>query len=584
MEEKSKKRRDWIKNITIIFLVVMLLLTFFSNTIMNYSLPEVSAQYTSSGNVLSRVRGTASVEAVQPYDIKIEEKRKVEEVKIKTGDTIKKGQVLFILGDSDGTALDEAQDALDTAVYEYDSKRLKDPESTGSGALDIQFAKEDYNNAVEDLREAKEKSDKYDSDKRKLESGIKSVEKKIAGYAQDVRDVEKQKTSTTRLKTKTEKELEQVTALTSTIIGKYKLEENTKYVKEWEAVLKENDNVEQLKALDDLNFGAYDLAIRSAEKLLKKAQNVLIGYLNADIDKLTETIDSYALKVEEIKANSDTKTKELEEKKAKLAALEKVDVTAAEKAVDTTKRAYKKLVDEVDKKEDTSSNAEELVNLELNNMQKKIARLREKVDRLKESTATNEVVSKVAGIVSTVGYVAGDITTLETPLAVIELTDRGYAAKLSVTTEQSKLVREGSVAEILNVWGAEITATLSSIKDDTNNPGKNKILTFDIVGDVTLGQSLELAVGEKGGFYDVVVPNSAIHEDSKGKFLLTVQVKSSPLGNRYVATRLDIEVIVADETSSAISGSATGGEFVISTSTKPIEPGMQVRLVEGGDV
>lgn len=39
MNENTKKRREWIKNAAIVFLVIMLILTFFSNTIMNYSLP-----------------------------------------------------------------------------------------------------------------------------------------------------------------------------------------------------------------------------------------------------------------------------------------------------------------------------------------------------------------------------------------------------------------------------------------------------------------------------------------------------------------------------------------------------------------
>ena len=42
---KKRGRRDWVKNAIIIFLAVLLVLTFFSNTIMNYSLPEVAAQY-----------------------------------------------------------------------------------------------------------------------------------------------------------------------------------------------------------------------------------------------------------------------------------------------------------------------------------------------------------------------------------------------------------------------------------------------------------------------------------------------------------------------------------------------------------
>ena len=45
LTKKYQKRKDRIKNIAIIFLVIMLLLTFFSNTIMNYSLAEVETAF-----------------------------------------------------------------------------------------------------------------------------------------------------------------------------------------------------------------------------------------------------------------------------------------------------------------------------------------------------------------------------------------------------------------------------------------------------------------------------------------------------------------------------------------------------------
>ena len=48
-ENSGKKRREWVKNAAIIFLSVMLVLTFFSNTFMNYSLPEVAAQWNDHG-------------------------------------------------------------------------------------------------------------------------------------------------------------------------------------------------------------------------------------------------------------------------------------------------------------------------------------------------------------------------------------------------------------------------------------------------------------------------------------------------------------------------------------------------------
>jgi hypothetical protein len=78
------------------------------------------------------------------------------------------------------------------------------------------------------------------------------------------------------------------------------------------------------------------------------------------------------------------------------------------------------------------------------------------------------------------------------------------------------------------------------------------------------------------------VPNSAVREDSNGSFVLVVIAKSSPLGNRYVAKRADVQVLAADDTNSAVSGGVSSSDFVISNSTKPIESGMQVRLAENG--
>jgi multidrug efflux pump subunit AcrA (membrane-fusion protein) len=76
-------RKDKIKNITIIFLLVMLILTFFSNTIMNYSLVEVSTQQVTSGQITSKVRGSGSVEASESYSVTIEETRKIATVNVK---------------------------------------------------------------------------------------------------------------------------------------------------------------------------------------------------------------------------------------------------------------------------------------------------------------------------------------------------------------------------------------------------------------------------------------------------------------------------------------------------------------------
>ena len=50
-EQVVKLKRGWVKNAAIVFLSIMLVLTFFSNTILNRSLPVVAARYVESGTI-----------------------------------------------------------------------------------------------------------------------------------------------------------------------------------------------------------------------------------------------------------------------------------------------------------------------------------------------------------------------------------------------------------------------------------------------------------------------------------------------------------------------------------------------------
>ena len=60
-------RRAWVKNAAIVFLIVLLLLTFFSNTILNYSLPEVSVQYASYDSITNAIKVSGTVKANESY-------------------------------------------------------------------------------------------------------------------------------------------------------------------------------------------------------------------------------------------------------------------------------------------------------------------------------------------------------------------------------------------------------------------------------------------------------------------------------------------------------------------------------------
>ena len=120
MKKLEGNRKDWIKNILIIFLVVLLLLTFFSNTIMNYSLAEVSSTYITSGSISTAIRGTGTIQSVDPYNVTISEGRKVESVNVKKGDTVAKGDVLFVLEKGESTEVADAKKAYQDLLASYD--------------------------------------------------------------------------------------------------------------------------------------------------------------------------------------------------------------------------------------------------------------------------------------------------------------------------------------------------------------------------------------------------------------------------------------------------------------------------------
>ena len=119
MAEEKKLKRGWVKNVAIIFLAVLLVLTFFSNTIMNRSLPEVAVQYTQAGTITAKIRGTGTVTANSSYNVSVEQTRKVASVAVKVGDTVAVGDLLFTLADEESEELKAAKEQLDALNLQY---------------------------------------------------------------------------------------------------------------------------------------------------------------------------------------------------------------------------------------------------------------------------------------------------------------------------------------------------------------------------------------------------------------------------------------------------------------------------------
>ena len=134
MDEKKPKKREWVKNAAIIFLAVMLVLTFFSNTILNRTLPEVVTRYVEPNSIDAKVRISGTVSARENYDVIIDQTRKVAAVNVKLGQEVSTGDVLFTLESGDSEELEQAKRDLEDAQLAYQRFLLNMPDSSADYA------------------------------------------------------------------------------------------------------------------------------------------------------------------------------------------------------------------------------------------------------------------------------------------------------------------------------------------------------------------------------------------------------------------------------------------------------------------
>lgn len=652
----ENKRREWVKNAIIIFLVIMLLLTFFSNTIMNYSLPEISAQQIEQGGTLSeQIRGSGTVEANQSYEVKMGETRKIASVEVKVGDEVEKGQTLMKLEDSDSEELTTAEKELDTAEKALREAKKSYAEALLSAGFDYRTDELDIENQEEALAGLKEDLAKiadyqkaYESAKeevRKIQAEVREIEKESKEYQNTVAAIsdenryselsaedyerltaaKKKFENAEKAKTKTEEKIKKYesdianggdeTAINNArkAVEQKQLEISNLNTKLNDAFAADNPDMSTINGIRDQIAQAeldlkylqeeYDnVASKSTEydrtkQLLtgeqqtlkrnetsydnaKKSLEDLIAEIKRDASQKAEDAES---RLEEAKLRlEDAQAAETEAKeKASVSEDEQEDkIREAENALEKAKIALSQKQKEDAVKSGKDSLAIQALQDGITDAEKDVAYAEEQIEKLKKNSVGAEITAPVGGKIISLGFVAGEEAAKEAVAATIEMSEKGYAMSITVTAEQARKVKSGDTAEVQYFWGGEANVVLQSIKPDEKNPSKSKILNFSVTGDVTPGQTLQISMGSKGQMYDYIVPNSSVREDNNGKFVLAVVAKSSPLGNRYTAERVAVEVLASDDTKSAVSGGFTGGEMIISTSSKPIEAGMQVRFAE----
>ena len=586
MEDKSRKKKEWIKNFAIIFLAVLLVLTFCSNTIMNYSLPEVAAQYCMSGSITNKVSGNGYVEAQDPYKVVFKQTRKVDSVAVRTGDEVKKGDVLYVLEKGESEELKEARKAVDAAKEEYEkyiianrvSSAITDAVQDGSAgdlsnnqaAITSSEKRKDNLKAAYD--KAQDELDKYTNGNAKTYEEYKKrdeIQEALSQWERQLSNTESDWSAVTyEEKTLLETAEADIVSTAESYNASTPVYNNAKS-KYDSAKSVYDSNPESESALADYEAAKaeYDAA-EGTYTSAKAAYEAAVAALDKDpVKKIKLKRDSYNTakgKVTEYTNLLAEANKVINEKKEDLTN----KVTLAKDEYEKADKNYNELITNMDTKYAAAAYV------------KKIEEAEAKVKELEEGDEGSlEITAPVAGTIVSMAFVAGETIQTGSEVATIQIAGKGFTMSLTVPNEQAVLVSVGDEAEVSNGWWyTDVHARVSSIKPDPTNPSKQKVIKFEVEGDVSSGQSLSVTVGQKTANYDIIVPSSAVREDTNGKFVLRVNAKSTPLGNRYIAERVEVKVLAEDATRTAISGDLSGWEYIITTATRPIEDGQQVRL------
>ena len=564
--EMKPKNREWVKNAAIILLAGLLVLTFFSNTIMNRNLPEVSTQYVTDGSINVKVRCSGVVAANGNHQVKAGETREIRAVMVKTGQKVEPGDVLFVLGSGDKTELEQAQEQLQQLQNSYSRTALGGSSSDYTAdQLRVDAAERAYEEAKQAL-EAMDPLGNEDSDAyRKLQKDLEKAEAR-RDAAKEAYDKVVADAGTALA----DAEAERLSAEQDVILKEQNLQEGSEPLpgqdeagneKTLEDYLAEpGETAAYLESLPETDLDRVskwrDLEQKTAA--VDGAKDALNALSSEELDAAQAQVD--AIRKEMTQYNSTPAYKE------------------AEKAVEEARLNYLDLKAALDARKQADAKSNASVGIELQDLSRQIEEQKKKIEELSGGEG-NQIQANVAGTVQSIECTAGDTVLKDTPLCVIEVPDMGYSLTCSVTNDQATRLKVGDSASITNYyWGSEITATLESIRVDPKNPQTNKLLTFDVSGSVTAGTELSVSVGQRSANYDTVVPKSAIHNDNNGYFVLKIESKSSPLGNRYIARRVSVEILAQDDSSAAVLGDLNWGDYVVVTSGAPIKNGDLVRL------
>lgn len=524
----------------VLFLALMWVCTLVSKTIYASKLPQVQAAEAEKKRIEHIVESDGIIKQGSDRAIHTLAGLRVEQIRVRAGDEVEKGEVLFTL-DKEDLAEIIGQKELEAAKLEYQIGDLQ-----RNRQLDAEEKSRQQERAGEDYVTAAEAAERGIS---RADDALQEADQKLQKHLEDGISV-----TSREEREKAEREYDDwvrhASELENTVSG------NRVSVAEMEkrlAELQENGSGEEIaKAREEL---------KAAQEKLQSAQEAYEKYQENPVKKPDFTSEDAAKKAWETE-------KESLEGGVKSAGYGKEDaLTAGEAGIRDAQR----------NREDAqaASRADstlEIYRMELKNLKTEIEKYRGIYQ------AEGQVVSEVDGTVTRINLTAGERTT-DGAAVVCADKEIPYQFETLLNGEQKKYVNQGDTVT-LKTSRAEEELEVDYMEEDGG--GSYRAVVYLPQGKGELGMSGTMRRSAASESYNCCIPVEALHSETGGRyFVYIISEREGILGKECYAQLRYVEVLDQNDRYAALAdGALSGGERVITGCDKELVNGAAVRYEE----
>ena len=594
---KGSIRRAKVIKAMIAFVAILAVLTFFSNTIMNLTIPKVMGTYASRGNLSYSNSARGTIEVDNKTEVKGLDNRTVDQVLVTNYDIVSKGDPILTL-----KSVEESSDLESKRTQLTELQRTAEYEArTPDNSNDFTSYYDSINSAKATLEEAQDTLDKVrnrgnvEAANQAIidEESVKevSLEASVNAAAETVEDIQKQIDEINAQIAPLQSQIDVYIALgtptpsPTPIPGTEAPAETTPETSADPTETSPDGTPVETTPAETTPVYVPDL---DADGLDKNSPTYEMDKLLFKIHGLEDERAVLEAELAGAQQRLDEASAELAECKGKIAAAQaEIDALASLPSETSAQNAVTAAQNAVTSAQKALSDAQTNAGITADKNADTIADRNKEIEKLEEEIAALEAAAKITTITAPAdGYVyniavsAGDALAAKDVIAyILPETDRTCSVTFKFTASAAQSIYIGMSLEVTS--GFINGCTVSSMKPDPDDPRGTRIVKCVVDGnDAWPGEEITVNAGKGNDNYKCVVPASAVNQDNSGDFVYVIEGSSTPLGDKYVVRRVDVTIEATDGASTAIKGEGLDkyDVMIVVRAEKPLEDGQRVRL------